>query len=43
MNGAGSELGKAAVAAIHKARGMEVAGALDSKYQGQDAGEVRSC
>lgn len=40
MNGAGSELGKAAVAAIHKARGMEVAGALDSKYQGQDAGEV---
>ncbi|XP_024359335.1 dihydrodipicolinate reductase-like protein CRR1, chloroplastic isoform X2 [Physcomitrium patens] len=40
VNGAGSELGKAAVAAIHKARGMEVAGALDSKYQGQDAGEV---
>lgn len=40
MNGVGSELGKAAVAAIHKARGMELAGALDRKFQGQDAGEV---
>lgn len=40
VNGAGSELGKAAVAAVHKARGMELAGALDSKFQGQDAGEV---
>lgn len=40
VNGAGSDLGKAAVAAIHKARGMELAGAVDSKFQGQDAGEV---
>ncbi|KAG0564874.1 hypothetical protein KC19_8G146800 [Ceratodon purpureus] len=40
VNGVGSELGKAAVLAIHKARGMELAGALDSKFQGQDAGEV---
>ena len=40
VNGAGSEVGKAAIAAIHKARGMQLAGAVDSIFQGKDAGEV---
>ncbi|KAJ7539942.1 hypothetical protein O6H91_11G116100 [Diphasiastrum complanatum] len=40
VNGAGTELGRAAIAAVSKARGMEVAGAVDSIYVGQDAGEV---
>lgn len=40
VNGAGRELGRAAIAAIHKARGMEVAGAVDVQFVGRDAGEV---
>lgn len=40
VNGAGSEVGKAAIVAIHKARGMQLAGAVDSIFQGNDAGEV---
>jgi NADPH:quinone reductase-like Zn-dependent oxidoreductase len=40
VNGAASDVGKAAIVAIHKARGMEVAGAVDTKFEGKDAGEV---
>ncbi|BFI25256.1 chloroplast NAD(P)H dehydrogenase [Marchantia polymorpha subsp. ruderalis] len=40
VNGAGRELGRAAIAAIHKARGMEVAGAVDVQFVGRDAGEI---
>ena len=40
MNGACSPIGKAAIAAITKARGMELGGAIDSVCVGMDAGEV---
>ncbi|KAL2653882.1 hypothetical protein R1flu_022010 [Riccia fluitans] len=40
VNGAAGELGRAAIAAISRARGMEVAGAVDMQFVGQDAGEV---
>ncbi|XXG52049.1 hypothetical protein AAC387_Pa03g0469 [Persea americana] len=40
INGAAKEIGKAAVVAVTKARGMEVAGAVDSVLVGQDAGKV---
>lgn len=40
INGAAKEIGKAAIVAISKARGMEVAGAVDSVLVGQDVGKV---
>ncbi|CAK9857644.1 unnamed protein product [Sphagnum jensenii] len=40
VNGAGSELGRAAIAAVSKARGMQLVGAVDSQFDGQDAGQV---
>lgn len=40
VNGAGSELGRAAIAAVTKARGMQLVGAVDSQFDGQDAGQV---
>ena len=40
MNGACSPIGKAAIGAITKARGMELGGAIDSVFVGMDAGEV---
>lgn len=40
MNGACSPIGKAAISAITKARGMELGGAVDSSCVGMDAGEV---
>lgn len=40
MNGACTPIGKAAISAITKARGMELAGAVDSVSVGMDAGEV---
>ncbi|KAI9161843.1 hypothetical protein LWI28_021226 [Acer negundo] len=40
INGAAKEIGRAAVIAITKARGMEVAGAVDSHFVGEDIGQV---
>ncbi|KAK1555991.1 hypothetical protein Q3G72_034279 [Acer saccharum] len=40
INGAAKEIGRAAVIAITKARGMEVAGAVDSRFVGEDIGQV---
>ncbi|KAK1399566.1 Dihydrodipicolinate reductase [Heracleum sosnowskyi] len=40
INGAAKEIGRAAVIAVTKARGMEVAGAVDSHLVGQDIGKV---
>ncbi|KAK8656016.1 hypothetical protein V6N13_108577 [Hibiscus sabdariffa] len=40
INGAAKEIGRAAVIAVTKARGMEVAGAVDSYCVGQDIGQV---
>ncbi|KAL5744536.1 hypothetical protein ACOSP7_027402 [Xanthoceras sorbifolium] len=40
INGAAKEIGRAAVIAITKARGMEVAGAVDSRLVGEDIGQV---
>ncbi|ERN19362.1 dihydrodipicolinate reductase-like protein CRR1, chloroplastic [Amborella trichopoda] len=40
INGATKEIGKAAIVAVTKARGMEVAGAVDTVLIGQDAGKV---
>jgi hypothetical protein len=40
VNGACSPIGKAAINAITKARGMELGGAIDSIFVGMDAGEV---
>lgn len=40
INGAAKEIGTAAVLAVTKARGMEVAGAVDSHLVGQDIGKV---
>ena len=40
INGATKDIGKAAILAVTRARGMEVAGAVDSQFIGQDAGKV---
>ena len=40
INGAAKEIGRAAVAAVTKARGMEVAGAVDTYHVGEDIGKV---
>ncbi|XP_019239396.1 PREDICTED: dihydrodipicolinate reductase-like protein CRR1, chloroplastic isoform X1 [Nicotiana attenuata] len=40
INGAAKEIGRAAVIAVTKARGMEVAGAVDTNFVGQDIGQV---
>ncbi|KAI3985437.1 hypothetical protein MKX01_033751 [Papaver californicum] len=40
INGATKEIGRAAVLAVTKARGMEVAGAVDSHFFGEDIGKV---
>eukprot|EP00249_Psilotum_nudum_P006291 c19616_g1_i1 orf=89-1018(+) len=40
VNGACKEVGKAAIAAVTKARGMQLAGAVDTVFVGKDAGEV---
>ncbi|KAK2985101.1 hypothetical protein RJ640_022979 [Escallonia rubra] len=40
INGAAKEIGRAAVVAVSKARGMEVAGAVDSYLVGEDIGKV---
>lgn len=40
INGAAKEIGRAAVVAVTKARGMEVAGAVDSHHVGDDIGLV---
>lgn len=40
INGAAKEIGGAAVIAVTKARGMEVAGAVDSYLVGEDIGNV---
>ncbi|KAI7745693.1 hypothetical protein M8C21_011899 [Ambrosia artemisiifolia] len=40
VNGAAKEIGMAAVLAVTKSRGMEVAGAVDSHLVGQDIGKV---
>lgn len=40
INGAAKEIGRAAVVAVTKARGMEVAGAVDSHLVGEDIGMV---
>lgn len=42
INGAAKEIGRAAVIAVTKARGMEVAGAVDSHLVGEDIGKVSS-
>ncbi|EEF51441.1 dihydrodipicolinate reductase-like protein CRR1, chloroplastic isoform X2 [Ricinus communis] len=38
VNGAAKEIGRAAVIAVTKARGMEVAGAVDTHFVGEDVG-----
>ncbi|KAI8567565.1 hypothetical protein RHMOL_Rhmol02G0131800 [Rhododendron molle] len=40
INGAAKAIGRAAVVAVTKARGMEVAGAVDSYLVGEDIGNV---
>ncbi|KAL6123268.1 hypothetical protein ACLB2K_075790 [Fragaria x ananassa] len=40
INGAAKEIGRAAVIAVTRARGMEVAGAVDSYLVGEDIGNV---
>ncbi|KAM0950285.1 putative 4-hydroxy-tetrahydrodipicolinate reductase [Dioscorea sansibarensis] len=40
INGATKDIGKAAILAVTRARGMEVAGAVDSQFIGQDAGKI---
>ncbi|KAJ0974565.1 hypothetical protein J5N97_016530 [Dioscorea zingiberensis] len=40
INGATKDIGKAAILAVSRARGMEVAGAVDSQFVGQDAGKI---
>ncbi|KAB1210745.1 putative 4-hydroxy-tetrahydrodipicolinate reductase 3, chloroplastic [Morella rubra] len=40
VNGAAKEIGRAAVTAVTRARGMEVAGAVDSYLVGEDIGKV---
>ncbi|KAL8141508.1 hypothetical protein V2J09_014540 [Rumex salicifolius] len=40
INGAAKDIGRAAVLAVTKARGMEIAGAVDSHFVGQDIGSL---
>ncbi|XP_014628536.1 dihydrodipicolinate reductase-like protein CRR1, chloroplastic isoform X4 [Glycine soja] len=40
INGATKEIGRAAVVAVTKARGMEVAGAVDTCHVGEDIGKI---
>ncbi|XAR66204.1 4-hydroxy-tetrahydrodipicolinate reductase [Bertholletia excelsa] len=40
INGAAKEIGRAAVVAVTRARGMEVAGAVDNYFVGEDIGKV---
>jgi chloroplast NAD(P)H dehydrogenase len=40
INGAAKEIGRAAVVAVTKARGMELAGAVDNHFVGEDIGLV---
>ncbi|RYQ94009.1 hypothetical protein Ahy_B09g100216 isoform C [Arachis hypogaea] len=40
INGAAKEIGRAAVEAVTKARGMELAGAVDTCHVGEDIGQV---
>ena len=40
INGAAKEIGRAAVVAVTKARGMELAGAVDNHFLGEDIGLV---
>uniref|UniRef100_A0A0F7GZH8 Dihydrodipicolinate reductase-like protein n=1 Tax=Erodium trifolium TaxID=337410 RepID=A0A0F7GZH8_9ROSI len=40
INGAAKEIGRAAVAAVTRARGMEVAGAVDTRFLGEDIGQL---
>jgi len=40
INGATKDIGRAAVVAVTKARGMEVAGAVDTCHVGEDIGKV---
>uniref|UniRef100_A0A0F7GZJ7 Dihydrodipicolinate reductase-like protein n=1 Tax=Pelargonium transvaalense TaxID=158603 RepID=A0A0F7GZJ7_9ROSI len=40
INGAAKEIGRAAVVAITRARGMEVAGAVDTRFLGEDIGQL---
>ncbi|KAL0293280.1 UNVERIFIED_CONTAM: Dihydrodipicolinate reductase-like protein CRR1, chloroplastic [Sesamum calycinum] len=42
INGAAKEIGRAAVVAVTKARGMEVAGAIDSYLVGEDIGKSKA-
>ncbi|KAH7653668.1 Dihydrodipicolinate reductase protein [Dioscorea alata] len=42
INGATKDIGKAAILAVTRARGMEVAGAVDSQFIGQDAGKLKA-
>ncbi|RZC59031.1 hypothetical protein C5167_006337 [Papaver somniferum] len=42
INGATKEIGRAAVLAVTKARGMEVAGAVDSHFIGEDIGKSKA-
>ncbi|XP_028797447.1 dihydrodipicolinate reductase-like protein CRR1, chloroplastic isoform X2 [Neltuma alba] len=41
INGAAKEIGRAAVVAVTKARGMEVAGAVDNYHVGEDIGKSK--
>lgn len=40
INGISKDIGRAAILAVTRARGMELAGAVDSQLVGQDAGQV---
>jgi chloroplast NAD(P)H dehydrogenase len=40
INGISKDIGRAAVLAVTRARGMELAGAIDSQLVGEDAGQV---
>ncbi|CAN6709619.1 unnamed protein product [Malus baccata var. baccata] len=40
INGAAKEIGRAAVTAVTRARGMEVAGSVDSYFVGEDIGKA---
>ncbi|XP_027366290.1 dihydrodipicolinate reductase-like protein CRR1, chloroplastic isoform X2 [Abrus precatorius] len=42
INGAAKDIGRAAVAAVTKARGMEVAGAVDTCHVGEDIGKSKA-
>uniref|UniRef100_A0A0F7CZ78 Dihydrodipicolinate reductase-like protein n=1 Tax=Habenaria pantlingiana TaxID=1498489 RepID=A0A0F7CZ78_9ASPA len=40
INGATKNIGRAAIAAVTRARGMEISGAVDSRFIGEDAGKM---